>query len=102
MHPDDSDIEMSSPTAAASSSIPILDKLCSGVTGEELFRKDYVGAINEVKENLCSERLEHGGGTTNSAALYQQARKEVWGSLATETKEELDRKAKELNSNVSQ
>lgn len=102
MHSDDSDIEMSSPTAAASSSIPILDKLCSGVTGEELFRKDYAGAINEVKENLCLERLEHGGGDNQFRCLISEARKEVWASLATETKEELDRKAKELNSDVSQ
>lgn len=101
LHPDQAKPEpqKSSSAAAASSSIAILDKLCSAVTGEELFKKDYAKTIYEKKENLRSERLQYGG-TTNSAALYQEARKDVWASLPVETKDEFNKKAKELNSNV--
>jgi len=94
----------SSSTAAASSStaaIPILDKLCSGVTDRELFKKEYEAPINQRKETLRSERLEHGG-TLNPAAIYQRAQKDVWEALPADAKEDLKEKAHALNSDTLQ
>lgn len=84
---------------SAAAALPLLDKLCAGVTGPDLFLKEYQPSIAERKKTIRAE-LSQSGGVFNAAGVYQQARKEVWISLPEEEKMELWKRAKEMNSNV--
>lgn len=80
--------------------MPLLDKLCSGVSGWDIFSKEFQAPISDEIERVHTERMATGEGTLNTAAIYQQVRKNLWESLPTESKHDLEKKAQALNSDV--
>ncbi|KAE9382608.1 hypothetical protein BT96DRAFT_952059, partial [Gymnopus androsaceus JB14] len=87
-------------TSTSAATLPVLDKLCSGVTERELFLEDFQESINERKNSIRSE-LSMNGGTFNAGAVFQKAQKEVWDSLPAEQKIQLKEKAQVLNSDTA-
>lgn len=86
----------SSPAVA----LPLLDKLCSGMSVRELFLREYGDLIDEHARILRDERIASGEGTLNAAGIFQTVQKKLWLSLPSEAKEKLETKAQELNSNI--
>ena len=84
---------------SSAAAIPVLDKLCSGVTDREVFLEEYGELISERRKMVLSERMESGG-TLNSAAIYQEVQEEVWTSLPLTTREEFKEKARVINSDT--
>lgn len=80
--------------------MPLLDKLCSGITGRDLFLKEFQEPISEEIGRVRAERIATGEGTLNSAGIYQHVQRDMWESLPTESKGELAKKAQALNSDI--
>lgn len=91
----------SSASSSSSAAIPVLDKLCSGLTDREVFRNEYKDDISSRQTALRSQRVQQGG-SLNSAGIYQTAAKEVWEALPDTKKQFFKDKAKALNSDVLQ
>lgn len=88
--------DTSSSVAFSAADVPVLDKLCSGITGRELFAKEEKGMVDQKKLSLRTERQEDGR-SLNSAGIYQQAMKELWDSLSDEVQEGWNMKANLIN-----
>lgn len=80
--------------------LPLLDKLCSGMSARELFLKEYRKLIDEHARVLRDERIASGEGTLNPGAIFQTAQNRLWLSLPSEAKDELMKKVRVLNSDV--
>lgn len=80
--------------------LPFLDKLCSGISVREFFLKEYGKEIDEHVKILRAERIASGEGTLNPAGIFQEVQKKLWLSLSPETKDELKKRAQELNSDT--
>ncbi|KAE9398931.1 hypothetical protein BT96DRAFT_939742 [Gymnopus androsaceus JB14] len=85
--------------SSLAAAIPVLDKLCSGITDWEVFLEEYGELIGGWRKMVLSEQMESSG-TLNGAAIYQEVQKEVWTLLPLTTREEFKEKARVINSNT--
>lgn len=80
--------------------LPFLDKLCSGISTQELFCKECGTLIDDHVKILRDEQIASGEGMLNPAGIYQEVQKKLWLSLPSETKDEWKTKAQELNTDT--